>query len=67
MDKTLQCPDCKGSGKRSMQIGLKTQEYGCGLCLGKGVVKRCPSCKGKGMVKGKYCPDCAFRFGLVPV
>jgi len=67
-EKTLQCPDCKGSCKTTLCVGMKRYEYGCGFCQNKGIVKKCPTCKGKGMIKGGiYCPDCRFRFGLVPI
>jgi predicted Zn-dependent protease len=67
--KEIECPDCKGRKETTICVGMKRYTYGCGFCQNKGVVKKCPACKGTGWDKKAktYCPQCRFRFGLVPI
>lgn len=64
--KIMVCPDCRGSGQRTLHIGMKSQTYECGYCNCTGKVQYCPDCKGHGFVGGKTCERCKFRWGMIP-
>ncbi len=47
------CPDCKGSGKRTVSNGIFQMAQACPRCGGTGTIalSPCPDCRGEGRVK----------------